>query len=113
MIEMKREEDKSNEEILDELLTRTDNKIENWRQEKTEVGPEPRLIPEDHGDSSEASIYADDNSAGEKGNTIEELKNKTENMLSKIFSHMRASRLLVNSGKTMVLVFATYQKQSL
>ena len=40
------------------------------------------------------------------------MKAKTESMLLKIFEHMRASRLLINAGKTKVLLFATPQKRA-
>ena len=57
-------------------------------------------------------MFADDNSAGEEAHSVEELKNKTERMLMKNFEHMRSSRLLVNSGKTKVMLLATYQKRT-
>ena len=101
------------QEIWDEELTTNVNKIENWRQEKTVVGPEPLLIPVNGETSAEASMYADDNSAGEKGKTVKEVKEKTEKMLQSIFDHMRSKRLLVNSDKTKVMLLATYQKRTL
>ena len=69
-------------------------------------------MPEDPNVTSRASMYADDNSAGEEAKTVDELKEKTEAMLTKIFSHMRSSRLLVNPDKTKIMLMATYQKRS-
>ena len=57
-------------------------------------------------------MYADDNSSGEEALTVRDLKKKTEDMLLKIFKHMRASRRLVNADKTEVMLMATYQKQT-
>ena len=88
------------------------SKIENWRQEKTGIGPEPRLVPLSNKGTAKATLYADDNSAGETASTLEELKTKTEQMLVRIFDHMRSSRLLINPDKTKVLLFATRQKRA-
>ena len=63
-------------------------------------------------ETGQATIYADDNSAGEEATTVGELKSKTEKMLDKIFINMRAGRLLVNAGKTKVMLFATRQKRA-
>ena len=87
-------------------------KLNHGWMKKTGIGPEPKLLPSDLETTAEACIYADDNSAGETGTTKEELKEKTENMLHKIFEHMRSSRLLINSDKTKVMMFATTQKRS-
>ena len=111
-IEYKLEEDKTEEERWDSFLRSNVNKIENWREEKTGIGPEPLLVPNITDQTSRATLYADDNSAGEVGKTVGELKTKTENMLNIIFKHMRESRLLINAGKTKVLLFATRQKRS-
>ena len=114
MIKRKSSDDKSCDEKWDELLERTENKIENWREEKTNIGPEPLLIPSNLNEESaaQASIYADDNSVGEKANDLNELKDKTKIMLDKVFEHMRAGRLLVNSDKTKILVFAMHLKRA-
>ena len=94
------------------MLRLSGTNIESWREEKTNVGPEPELIPAGMKGTAEACMYADDNSAGEEAYTVEDLKFKTEVMLQKIFDHMRTSRLLVNSDKTKVLLLATYQKRT-
>ena len=96
----------------DELLRKNQNNIEQWRSEKTGIGPEPEIVPSEIECSVGASIYADDNSAGEEAKTVDELKEKMEEMLVKIFDHMRSGRLLVNSDKTKVMLFATYQKRA-
>ena len=88
------------------------NRIEKWRQEKTGIGPEPEMITSANNETADATIYADDNSAGEVGATVDELKFKTEYMLEKIFQHMRTNRLLIHAGKTKVMLFATSQKRS-
>ena len=41
-----------------------------------------------------------------------ELKEKTEDMLTKIFKNMREGRLLINAGKTKLMLFATVQKRT-
>ena len=46
------------------------------------------------------------------GTTVEELKQKTEAMMGKIIDHMRQNRLLINAGKTKVMLFATPQKRA-
>ena len=46
------------------------------------------------------------------GTTVEELKQKTEAMMGKIIDHMRQNRLLINAGKTKVMLFATSQKRA-
>ena len=76
------------------------------------VGPEPKAFVNSEDITARATLYAGDNSASETGKTVEELKQKTEEMLGKIFEHMRASRLLINSGKTNVMLFATRQKRA-
>ena len=86
--------------------------IEEWRTEKSGIGPEPQLLPDEPRNSSECSMYADHNSVGEEAYTVEELKDKTETMLHKVFNHMRTSRLLVNPDKTKVMLIASYQKRT-
>ena len=54
------EPDRKCHETLDIELSKTVNKINNWRMEKTGIGPEPRLIPNEAGGTSTGSIYADD-----------------------------------------------------
>ena len=71
------------EEIWDIMLNSTENNIESWRKEKTGVGPEPAMDRRGEG-TAEATIYADDNSAGEEAETVPELKEKTEVMLMTI-----------------------------
>ena len=93
-------------------LTDKVNTIDRWLEEKSGIGPEPLLIPAEDGESPEATIYADDNSAGESGSTVDEVKGKTEVMLNKIFDHMRTGRLLVNPDKTKIMLFATNQKRA-
>ena len=83
--------------------------IEEWRTEKSGIWPEPRLMPDEPKNSSECSIYADDNSVGGKAETVEELKGKTETVLHKVFKHMKSSRLLVNPD---VMLMASYQKRT-
>ena len=56
-------------------------------------------MPTDSSQTAEATLYADDISAGETAKNKDELKLKTESMLKKIFGQMRASRLLINAGK--------------
>ena len=107
-IESKNENEKSKEERWDEALRSNENNIEHWRNEKTGIGPEPELRIEEIESTAKASLYADDNSAGEEGTAVEELKAKTEDMLTKIFSHMKTSRLLVNPDKTKIMLPATY-----
>ena len=97
MLTEKPENLKNEVEKWDEHLTNTCNKVENWRAEKTGIGPEPELAPPETEDSPSASIYADDNSTSVSAKTIAELKEKTEDMLGKIFEHMGSSRLLVNA----------------
>ena len=96
----KNAEERTSEEKWDLQLIESVNNISRWRSEKTGVGPEPQLVPDSYSGSPEATIYADDNSAGEEAKTKDELKNKTEKMLRKIVDHMRAGRLLINAGKT-------------
>ena len=105
-------EEKSPDEKWDEILRNDKNKIESWNKEKTGIGPEPQLIPSDLETSADACIYADDNSAGEEAVSKEELKEKTEQMLQKIFNHMKACRLSVNERKPKVMLFATRQKRA-
>ena len=112
VIHNKSEDAKTEDEKWDKYLTKTENNIDEWGKEKTGIGPEPEFLPGHDEDSSDATLYADDNSAGETGFNKEELKNKTEAMLNKIVNHMRSNRLLINSGKTKVLLFATSQKRA-
>ena len=107
----KEDSERMNDEKWDKYLTDTVNKVENWKREKQGNGPEPSMSPV-NSSTAEATIYADDNSAGEVASTVEELKRKTEKMLDTIFGHMRASRLLINSDKTGLMLFATPQKRS-
>ena len=111
-IEIKCKVDKREEEMWDEKLENTVNDVEAWRTEKIGIGPEPKLVPSAVEGIAEATIYADNNSAGEVAESVPELKTKTEVMLGKIFENMRASRLLINSGKTKVMLFATTQKRA-
>ena len=111
-VDSKSEEEKTNDEKWDVHLSSTVNSIESWRREKTGIGPEPELLPSEETGTAEGSMYVDDNSAGEEATTLAELKEKTEIMLKRIFDHMWSNRLLVNSGKTRVMLMATYQKRS-
>ena len=80
-IDEKKEDEKSKEELWDEHLRSSANGIEYWRIEKTGIGPEPELVPHEKKNTAEASVYADDNSAGEEAENVAELKVKTEEML--------------------------------
>ena len=111
-VQQKSEASKTEDEKWDEHLRKTANNIDGWRKEKTGIGPEPKLLPDHDEDNGEATLYADDNSAGVTGTTKGELKLKTENMLGKIINHMRSNRLLIHPGKTKVMLFATPQKRS-
>ena len=68
-----------------------ENFINTWIREKTGIGPEPRLVSRNIETTAATCIYADDNSAGEEAYTVDELKNKTEKMLSSLFQHMKTS----------------------
>ena len=111
-ISMKNDDEKSNDEKWDETLRIKENFINTWIREKTGIGPEPRLVSRNIETTAATCIYADDNSAGEEAYTVDELKNKTEKMLSSLFQHMKTSRLLVNADKTKVMLMATYQKRT-
>ena len=77
-IETKKEEERSIDEQWDLKLEKEGrNQIELWRKEKSGIGPEPELIPYDKEDSTQGTIYADDNSIGETGKTVQEVKKKT------------------------------------
>ena len=111
-IEWKKETEKTKDEEWDRYLSSTVNKIEVWREENTAIGPEPDMKYSSETESAEATIYADDNSASEVGVSVSEVKSKTECMLEKIFQHIKANRLLINEGKTKVMLLATPQKWS-
>ena len=73
-------DDRNEDEEWDIHLLKKNNKPEMWKEEKTGIGPEPSIVPVLKECTASATIYADDNSAGEEGDTVEELKDKTEVM---------------------------------
>ena len=93
--------ERKDEEDRWDLRLAFEKRYELFLDEKTGIGPERRQV-EKYKNSSRATLYADDSSARESGETIKEVKFKTESMLKKLFNIMRRNRLAVNTGKTQV-----------
>ena len=110
-IKLKPREERDPEEEWDLWLVENNNKVEKWIEERTGIGPSKPVVPEDVNTTARATIYADDTSARESAKTTAELAVKTEKMLETLIDAMRESRLLVNAGKTKMILCATRQKR--
>ena len=108
----KRSLEKENKDKEDrwDLRLALDKNYEHFLEDRKGIGPERRQI-EEYGNTSRATLYADDSSARESGMSMKEIKGKTELMLAKLFDGMRKSRLAINTGKTQFLLLRTQQKK--
>ena len=113
MVDIREENQSSEEEKFDIAMRRTDIwNIDSWRGARTEVGPNQlRVKKNQEPHDGRAELYVDDSTARASGKMWEEVKAKITRILKPVFLNMKAARLKVNEDKTKLLLITSNQKR--